>query len=62
MTLLWINKINFTNSQMLLGPEGKPIVRDDVFMAAEDARQALLIVEPSAMREVLVEVPNVSRL
>jgi len=29
-------------------------------MIAEDAKQALRIVKPSAMREVLVEVPNVS--
>ena len=47
---------------MLLGPEGKTIVRDGIFISAEDFGQALEIVEPSAMREVLVEVPNVSQL
>lgn len=32
----------------------------DVVILAEDAKQAMRIVKPSAMREVLVEVPNVS--
>lgn len=31
----------------------------DVFLLAEDTEQALHLVKPSAMREVLVEVPNV---
>jgi hypothetical protein len=31
----------------------------EVFLLAEDTKQALHLVKPSAMREVLVEVPNV---
>ena len=30
-----------------------------MFLLAEDTKQALHLVKPSAMREVLVEVPNV---
>jgi len=35
------------------------IIGSNVVILAEDAKQALQIVKPSAMREVLVEVPNV---
>ena len=42
-----------------VAPE-EEIVVSDVVILAEDAKQAMRIVKPSAMREVLVEVPNVS--
>jgi len=48
-----------TSHTLQSSPEGKTIVRDGIFISAEDFGQALEIVEPSAMREVLVEVPNV---
>ncbi|EFX89715.1 hypothetical protein DAPPUDRAFT_40651, partial [Daphnia pulex] len=36
-----------------------PASTGEVFLLAEDTKQALHLVKPSAMREVLVEVPNV---
>ena len=46
------------NNVLFAGPE-EEIIGSNVVILAEDAKQALHIVKPSAMREVLVEVPNV---
>lgn len=50
------NRSNHPHLEMCAGPP------QEAKILLEDAKQALHIVKPSAMREVLVEVPNVSSI